>query len=163
MKKKKNDPLSDISCSPAKFPAEPRADRKQRDTVPRLFLFSFSLERWFSITGRPTDRSVDHLAIFILRSATKASSSSVRDILLSLFTRFFFSFVSFPRWPPCSRRDFTSPSSLVQERLVQLSQALIEHINGRENNWKGLSEKGFKLARSFSLFLRIANFRGRKR
>lgn len=35
----KNDPLFDISCSPAKLPAELCADRKQRDTA--LAFFSF--------------------------------------------------------------------------------------------------------------------------
>lgn len=114
----KNDPLFDISCSPAKLPAEPRADRKQRDTAlafpsfrsgPIYLNIDFRFER--------PDGSIDRFPAVFISYFRFAITSAHNRLLLLLFTSpqsqplRILSFLFHFHDDPCSRHNFASLSN----------------------------------------------------
>lgn len=115
----KNHPLFDISCSPAKLPTEPCADRKQRDTAlafpsfrsgPICLNIDFRFER--------PDESIDRFpAVFISYFRFAIANARNRLLLLFLFTSpqsqplRILSFLFHFHDDPCSCHDFASFSN----------------------------------------------------
>ena len=116
---------------------------------------SIRLEHWFSISHRPTDRSIDSsrflsIVSFCHKPLIASFFLFCSQDLFSLLT-YSFSLSFCFRDDPCSRRDFASLSTRAalanDNHVYRWSNATL--IHGRENNYKGLSEKGFSLAYFF--------------